>query len=101
QQIDFSATPFFGSGENKDYFPHIVYDYNLAQASADMLVKQLFLEQRQGYNLEALDFRAEREPSQGKKRGDVARLSPGQKVMLEIGKEKLEQLTEEFQAENI
>jgi type III restriction enzyme len=50
QQIDFSATPFFGSGENKDYFPHIVYDYNLAQASADMLVKQLFLEQRQGYN---------------------------------------------------
>lgn len=101
QQIDFSATPFFGSGDNKDYFPHIVYDYNLAQASADMLVKQLFLEQRQGYNLEALDFRAERGPSQGKKRGEIVGLSPGQKVMLEIGKEKLEQLTEEFQAEGI
>ena len=42
-QIDFSATPFFGSGDNKDYFPHIVYDYALTHASQDMLVKQLFL----------------------------------------------------------
>ena len=60
QQIDFSATPFYGSGDKKEYFPHIVYDYDLAQASADMLVKQLFLEQRQGINLESLDFKAER-----------------------------------------
>lgn len=101
QQIDFSATPFYGSGDGKDYFPHIVYDYDLAQASADLLVKQLFLEQRQGYNLEALDFRAEREPASGKKRGKILGLSPGQKIMLEIGKEKLEQLTEEFKAEGI
>ena len=101
QQIDFSATPFFGSGDKKDYFPHIVYDYDLAQASADMLVKQLFLEQRQGTNLAELDFRAEREPTEGRKRGKVTALSPGQKIMLEIGKSKLEQLTTEFKAQEI
>ena len=89
KQIDFSATPFYGSGDKKDYFPHIVYDYDLAKASADMLVKQLFLEQRQGVNLEDLDFRAEREPTEGKRRGSIKGLSPGQKVMLEIGKSKL------------
>jgi type III restriction enzyme len=101
QQIDFSATPFYGSGDKKEYFPHIVYDYDLAQASADMLVKQLFLEQRQGINLESLDFKAEREPAEGKKRGELLGLSRGQKVMLEIGKSKLEQLAEEFKAQGI
>ena len=101
QQIDFSATPFYGSGDKKDYFPHIVYDYNLPQASADMLVKQLFLEQRQGVNLADLDFRAERAPTSGRKRGDIIGLSRGQKLMLEIGKSKLEQLTQEFKANGI
>jgi type III restriction enzyme len=96
QQIDFSATPFYGSGETKDYFPHIVYDYDLARASADMLVKQLFLEQRQGCNLEELDFRAQRQLATGTKRGAILGLSPGQKIMLAIGREKLEQLTVEF-----
>lgn len=101
KQIDFSATPFYGSGDKKDYFPHIVYDYDLAKASADMLVKQLFLEQRQGINLEDLDFRAERELTEGKRRGSITGLSPGQRIMLEIGKSKLEQLTEEFKAQGI
>jgi type III restriction enzyme len=101
QQIDFSATPFYGSGEKKEYFPHIVYDYDLAQASADMLVKQLFLEQRQGINLESLDFKAEREPVEGKKRGEILGLSRGQKIMLEIGKSKLVQLAKEFKAQGI
>jgi type III restriction enzyme len=101
KQIDFSATPFYGSGDNKDYFPHIVYDYDLTLASADMLVKQLFLEQRQGTKLADLDFRAERAPSIGKKRGEILGLSRGQKIMLEIGKSKLEQLTLEFQASGV
>jgi type III restriction enzyme len=101
QQIDFSATPFFGSGDKKDYFPHIVYDYELAQASKDMLVKQIFLEQRQGSNLEELDFKAVREPTEGRKRGKILNLSPGQKVMLKIGQSKLEQLTQEFKVEGI
>jgi len=102
QQIDFSATPFFGSGDKKDFFPHIVYDYDLAQASTDMLVKQLFLEQRQGSNLQDLEFRAERsQPEPGKKQGEIIGLSHGQKVMLEIGKSKLEQLTQEFKDNGI
>ena len=101
QQIDFSATPFHGSGNKKQYFPHIIYDYDLAQASEDMLVKQLFLEQRQGTNLLDLDFKAERDSAKGRKKGEILGLSRGQKVMLEIGKSKLEQLSEEFKAQGI
>ncbi|MCW3130536.1 MAG: DEAD/DEAH box helicase family protein [Methanophagales archaeon] len=104
-QFDFSATPFFGSGAKKEYFPHIVYDYPLLNAMNDMLVKQLFLEERQaiaGENLRELDFRAEREePEKGKKKGAVIGLSAGQKVLLEIGRKKLEQLTEEFRAKGV
>jgi type III restriction enzyme len=97
KQIDFSATPFFGSGDKKEFFPHIIYDYDLSKASADMLVKQIFLEQRQGQQLEDLDFRAERANADGRKKGDILDLSRGQKIMLEIGRSKLEQLTKEFQ----
>ncbi|HIH96758.1 MAG TPA: DEAD/DEAH box helicase family protein, partial [Thermoplasmata archaeon] len=104
-QFDFSATPFFGSGAKKEYFPHIIYDYPLLNAMNDMLVKQLFLEERQaiaGENLLELDFRAERtEPEKGKKKGAVIGLSAGQKVLLEIGRKKLEQLTEEFRAKGV
>jgi hypothetical protein len=46
-QIDYSATPFYGSAEKREYFPHIVYDYDLLSAMQNMLVKQLFLEERQ------------------------------------------------------
>ena len=46
-QVDFSATPFYGSGQSKEYFPHIVYDFDLRHALNKMLVKQLFLEERQ------------------------------------------------------
>jgi len=70
-QVDFSATPFYGSGTKREYFPHIVYDYDLVQAMRDMLVKQLFLEERQsvaGERLEDLDFRAERSGGCGEQR---------------------------------
>lgn len=100
-QFDFSATPFFGSGDKKEYFPHIIYDYDLPQASEDMLVKQLFLEQRQGTQLQDLDFKAERAEAEGRKKGEILDLSRGQKIMLEIGKSKLEQLTQEFQSQGI
>ncbi|MFZ2071711.1 MAG: DEAD/DEAH box helicase family protein [Halobacteriota archaeon] len=104
-QFDFSATPFFGSGAKKEYFPHIIYDYPLLAAMNDMLVKQLFLEERQaiaGENLRELDFRAEREkPEKGEKKGDIIRLSSGQKILLEIGRKKLEQLTEEFKEKEV
>jgi len=99
-QIDFSATPFYGSREKKEYFPHIVYDYPLINAMHEMLVKQLFLEERQsiaGETLEELDFRAERlEPDGSHRRGAIAGLSAGQKLLLQIGRSKLEQLSSEF-----
>jgi type III restriction enzyme len=104
-QIDYSATPFFGTGTQKKFFPHVVYDYDLSQSMKDMLVKQLFLEERQaiaGETLEALDFRAKREkPEEGKKRGEIIGLSPGQKTLLEIGRKKLEQLTTEYKNKGI
>ncbi|OGV96344.1 MAG: hypothetical protein A2Z59_01860 [Nitrospinae bacterium RIFCSPLOWO2_02_39_17] len=104
-QIDFSATPFYGSAEKREYFPHIIYDYDLLNAMQDMLVKQLFLEQRQaiaGESLEELDFRAERhEPEGSHKRGEIKALSAGQKLLLDIGRKKLEQLTVEFRKKGI
>ena len=104
-QIDFSATPFYGSAEKREYFPHIVYDYDLLNAMQDMLVKQLFLEQRQaiaGESLEELDFRAERfEPEGSHKRGEIKALSAGQKLLLDIGRKKLEQLAVEFKKKGI
>ncbi len=104
-QIDFSATPFYGSREKKEYFPHIVYDYPLINAMHEMLVKQLFLEERQsvaGETLEELDFRAERlEPEGSHRRGEIAGLSAGQKILLEIGRSKLEQLSSEFKNKSL
>ena len=111
-QIDFSATPFYGSAEKREYFPHIIYDYDLLNAMQDMFVKQLFLEQRQAIAgdsllgdkqaLEELDFRAERhEPEGSHRRGEIKGLSAGQKILLDIGRKKLEQLTVEFKKKEI
>lgn len=103
-QFDFSATPFYGSGLKREYFPHIIYDYDLLQAMREMLVKQLFLEQRQslaGERLEELDFRAERTEGKGRQRGEVKGLSAGQKMLLDIGRRKLEHLTKEFRQRGI
>ena len=104
-QIDFSATPFYGSAEKREFFPHIIYDYDLLNAMQDMLVKQLFLEQRQaiaGESLEDLDFRAERyEPEGSHTRGEIKGLSSGQKLLIDIGRKKLEQLAVEFKKKGI
>jgi type III restriction enzyme len=104
-QIDYSATPFYGSGEKREYFPHIIYNYDLVTAMQDMLVKQLFLEERQsigGESLDDLDFRAERlAPGGSHRRGEIKSLSAGQKLLLEIGRKKLEQLATEFRAKGI
>src|SRR5215472_14981 len=67
-----------------------------------MLVKQLFLEKRQQLALENLDFKAVRKkPESGKRIGGIVGLSEGQLLMLEIGKKKLENLTQEFQSKGI
>jgi type III restriction enzyme len=39
-QLDFSATPYTGPGQTKRYFPHIIYDYPLAAAIRDKVVKR-------------------------------------------------------------
>ncbi len=103
-QVDFSATPFYGSGVKREYFPHIVYDYDLREAMRDMLVKQVFLEERQaigGEKLEGLDFRAVRGDKGGHRMGRPERLSTGQKVLLDIGRRKLEQIETEFKEKAI
>ena len=113
-QVDFSATPFYGAGDKREYFAHIVYDYDLKHAmhgyspvvKKDIplpLVKQLFLEERQAVvgDLQALDFRAVREAEDGKKRGAVAALSQGQLLLLEIGLNKLDQIQADFEASGI
>ena len=103
-QLDYSATPFYGGGENKEYFPHIVYDYDLVEAMRDMLVKQIFLEERQaiaGEALEELDFRAERTETEEGKRGEIVGLSEGQKLLLDIGLKKLEQIAYEFRKKEL
>lgn len=99
-QLDFSATPFYGSGKNREYFPHIVYDYDLRDALNDMLVKQLFLEERVKQpgqpDLHDLDFNAERDDER-----QVIGLSAGQKQLIDIGLSKLNQLTEDFKIKGL
>ena len=51
---------------------------------------------------ETLDFKAVRKkPESGKKLGEIIGLSQGQMLMLEIGREKLENLSQEFQSKGI
>ena len=101
-QFDFSATPFLGSGKQKAYFSHIVYDFDLPHAMDQMLVKQLWLEEKQTLMFENLDFRALRtKPESGKRLGEIIGLSDGQKTLLMIGLKKLEQLTEEFRSKKL
>ncbi len=39
-QLDFSATPYTGARDSKRFFPHIIYDYPLAAAIRDKIVKR-------------------------------------------------------------
>ena len=39
-QLDFSATPYTGTGQVKRFFPHIIYDYPLGAAIRDKIVKR-------------------------------------------------------------
>ncbi len=95
-QIDFSATPYdtYGTGlrTTKNYFPHIVTDFPLAEAMKMGLVKTLLLDKRQELTeLEDLDYRAVRD-----ERNKVIGLSEGQRLMLRAGLAKLRILEEGF-----
>jgi type III restriction enzyme len=94
-QIDFSATPYneVGSGKKKgkQFFPHIVVDFDLASAMRAGLVKALALDKRKEVASLVLDFKAERD-----QQGRVTGLSPGQRVMLRAGLRKLQILEAQF-----
>ncbi|MCO5225125.1 MAG: DEAD/DEAH box helicase family protein [Thermomicrobiales bacterium] len=90
-QVDFSATPYnqIGSGKRtrKEYFPHIIVDFDLSEAMSRGLVKALALDRRKEVASLPLEFRAERD-----ERGKVESLSEGQRVMINAGLEKLRRL---------
>jgi type III restriction enzyme len=96
-QVDFSATPYneVGVGKKRDrqWFPHIIVDFDLSTAMRLGLVKSLALDKRKEVASLPLDFRAERD-----ERGRVQSLSNGQRVMLRAGLTKLRFLEDQFAA---
>ena len=94
-QFDFSATPYneVGSGkkQGKEFFPHIVVDFDLNAAMKAGLVKSLALDKRKEVASLTLDFKAERDEQK-----QVVGLSNGQRVMLRAGLRKLQILEEQF-----
>lgn len=94
-QIDFSATPYneVGSGKRKsrEYFPHIVVDFDLTKAMRFGLVKSLALDKRREVASLPLDFKAERD-----QQNRVTGLSQGQRVMIRAGLKKLQILEDQF-----
>ncbi|MER5551416.1 DEAD/DEAH box helicase family protein [Streptomyces sp. NPDC002793] len=94
-QVDFSATPYneVGSGAKKgrQYFPHIVVDFDLTSAMRAGLVKALTLDKRKDVAALPLDFKAERDEQKR-----VTGLSDGQRVMLRAGLKKLQILEDQF-----
>jgi type III restriction enzyme len=94
-QVDFSATPYVDAGTakkpRKEYFPHIITDFDLKTAMRLGLVKSLVLDKRKELAALPLDFNAERDPS-----GKAVGLSEGQRVMLRAGLHKLQKLEVDF-----
>ncbi len=99
-QIDFSATPYdpSGSGKNKtkNYFPHIVVDFDLSVAMRAGLVKSWVMDKRKEITSlseeDGLDFKAVRDES-----NKVLGISEGQRVLLRAGLAKLKILEESFE----
>lgn len=93
-QVDFSATPYIvtGSGQNhvRNYFPHIVANFELVDAIKKGLVKTVAIDKRKEFGALPLEFKAERESKR------VTSLSEGQKVMLRAGIAKQRLLEMEF-----
>lgn len=94
-QMDFSATPYneVGSARNRkrQYFPHIVVDFDLTRAIRAGLVKSLALDKRKEIATLPLNFRAERDEQR-----KVSGLSQGQRTMLRAGLRKLQILEDQF-----
>jgi type III restriction enzyme len=93
-QVDFSATPFSvaGSGNKqvRNYFPHIVSNFEIVDAIKKGLVKTVAIDRRKDFGALPLEFKAERD------NGKVTSLSPGQKEMIRAGIAKQRLLEDQF-----
>ncbi len=93
-QVDFSATPYdvSGSGQNriKNYFPHIIVDFDLKTAIRAGFVKTIAIDKRKELIDLPLEYNAIRE------NGKTVGLSDGQKIMLRAGLTKLRILEKHF-----
>ena len=115
-QLDFSATPFEGVRGKRTYFPHIIYEYDIISAMRQQLVKQIFLEERNRLTIDDLDkvdpelqgkllkleltkedIRAIRD----KRSGKPIDLSLAQKLLIQIGVKKREQLEKEWSEQKV
>ncbi|GHU28266.1 hypothetical protein FACS1894152_5850 [Bacilli bacterium] len=97
-QIDFSATPYSVAGganqRTKNFFPHIIVDFDLTTAMRAGLVKSFVIDKRKAVaDLEnsEIEFKAIRDGT-----GKVIALSEGQRIMLSAGLTKLRILEEDF-----
>ncbi|MBR4508354.1 MAG: DEAD/DEAH box helicase family protein [Elusimicrobiaceae bacterium] len=106
-QVDFTATPYHNSSNSryragkqgrktqpiKDYFPHIIVDFDLKSAINNSLVKIIGIDKREEWasiSNDDLNFKSIRD------NGKVIAISPGQRLMLKAGLAKLKTLEEEF-----
>jgi len=93
-QIDFSATPYTITGSRlkrtKHFFPHIMADFELAEAIKLGLVKTVAIDKRKEVAAIPLEFTADKEG------GKTGSLSSGQREMLRAGIAKLRILEEGF-----
>jgi type III restriction enzyme len=97
-QIDFSATPYntrgSGATKAKQFFPHIVVDFDLTTAMHEGLIKSFVLDKRKeiaALSNEELEFKAKRDSQK-----NAISLSEGQRIMLRAGLAKLKLLEENF-----
>ena len=96
-QIDFSATPYnpTGSGQRrtKQYFPHIIVDFDLTTAIKEGLVKVIAIDKRDeiaSLQNEHIEFKAKRDNKK------ALALSEGQRLMLRAGLKRLGILEDSF-----
>ena len=90
---------FVIKGKNKEYFPHVIYDYGLVEAMRAMLVKQIFIE-KSNLLSEKIEKLPAAELGITGHRDDAGKpyeLSETQKHMLDVGIAKLNRLEEEFE----
>ena len=96
-QIDFSATPYnpTGSGQRrtKQYFPHIIVDFDLTTAIKEGLVTVIAIDKRDeiaSLQNEHIEFKAKRDNKK------ALALSEGQRLMLRAGLKRLGILEDSF-----